>query len=46
VRFGRTDALVDELAGYGPDVVAREPGEVRELLVTRLRAVLGTPVDA
>jgi proteasome accessory factor B len=44
VRIGRTEALVDELAGYGPDVVAREPAEVRELLAARLRAVLQSPV--
>jgi predicted DNA-binding transcriptional regulator YafY len=41
VRFGRTDAFVDELMTYGDDVVAVEPEEVRTLVVERLRAVAG-----
>jgi proteasome accessory factor B len=41
VAFGRTDALVDELMTYGDDVVVVEPGELRSMVVERLRAVVG-----
>ena len=39
VSYGRTDALADEVLGYGADVVVEEPAELRELVVGRLRKV-------
>jgi proteasome accessory factor B len=39
VGYGRTDAMVDELLGYGADVVVEGPEELRERVVTRLREV-------
>ena len=45
VPFGRTDAMVDELAAHSPDVVVEEPADLREQVVSRLRAVAtGTEV--
>jgi proteasome accessory factor B len=44
VSYGRTDALSDEVLGYGPAVVVEEPAELRELVTRRLRAVAGTGV--
>ena len=41
IGFGRLESLVDELVSYGPDVVAREPDELRSAVVERLRAVAG-----
>lgn len=41
VPFGDAEVLADEVAGYGPDVVAVEPVELRDAVVRRLRAVLG-----
>ena len=41
VPFARTDALADEVLGYGADVVVHEPPELRELVVRRLRAAAG-----
>jgi len=41
VPFGRTEALADELLGYGADVVVEEPRELREMVVERLRAAAG-----
>jgi proteasome accessory factor B len=39
VAFGRTDAMADEILGYGADVVVEEPAELREIVVGRLRQV-------
>jgi proteasome accessory factor B len=39
--FGRLESMVDELVGYGPDVVVEEPQELRDAVVERLRAVAG-----
>lgn len=41
LRFGRVDALADEVAGYGPDVVVESPEELRTAVLARLRAVMG-----
>jgi proteasome accessory factor B len=41
VPFGATDVLAQELASYGPAVVALEPPAVVEAVVRRLRGVLG-----
>ena len=41
IGFGRTDALVDELASYGPDVVVEGPQDLREAVFARLRAAAG-----
>ena len=41
VDFGRTDALADEVLGYGADVIVESPPELRALVVDRLRAVAG-----
>ncbi|HSE07306.1 MAG TPA: WYL domain-containing protein [Nocardioidaceae bacterium] len=40
IPYGRTDALVDEVLGYGADVVVEEPADLRELVVGRLRDVV------
>ncbi len=40
VPFGDAEQLAEEVAGYGPDVVALEPPELIEAVVRRLRAVL------
>jgi proteasome accessory factor B len=40
VPFTDDDALADEVAGYGADVVVESPPEVRELVVARLRGAL------
>jgi proteasome accessory factor B len=41
VPFGDAEVLAEEIAGYGPDVVALDPPELRDAVVRRLRAVLG-----
>ncbi len=41
VPFGDAEALAQEVAGYGADVVAVEPPELRDAVVRRLRAVVG-----
>jgi proteasome accessory factor B len=41
VPYGRTDAMADELLGYGADVVVESPGDLRDLVVGRLRRVAG-----
>jgi predicted DNA-binding transcriptional regulator YafY len=50
VAYGRTDAFVEELLGYGPDVVVVEPAELRDAVTARLRAVVagadGIPATA
>jgi proteasome accessory factor B len=46
VTYGATDAFADELLGYGAEVVALGPAEVRESVVRRLREVAGTQVAA
>jgi proteasome accessory factor B len=38
VRYGATEALVDEVLGYGPDVVVLEPEDARASVVRRLQA--------
>jgi proteasome accessory factor B len=43
VPFGDAEVLAQEVAGYGPDVVALEPAEVRDAVVRRLQAVLAEP---
>jgi proteasome accessory factor B len=43
VGYGRTDAMADEVLGYGADVVVTAPQELRDLVVARLRRVAGTP---
>jgi proteasome accessory factor B len=40
-RYARTDGFIDELLGYGADVVVEEPPEVRELVLERLRQLAG-----
>ncbi len=39
VPYGRTDALADEILGYGADVVVEQPTDLRDLVVGRLRRV-------
>jgi proteasome accessory factor B len=41
VRYGGTGAFVDELLGYGADVVVEEPVEVRDAVVGALREAAG-----
>jgi proteasome accessory factor B len=43
VPFGDTEQLADEMSGYGPDVVALDPPELRAAVLRRLRAALGEP---
>ena len=40
LRIGEVTMLADELAGYGADVVALDPPELRDAVVRRLRAAL------
>ena len=40
VRYGRTDAMADEVLGFGADVVVEAPQELRDLVVARLRRVV------
>ena len=42
VSYGRTDAMADEVLGYGADVVVEEPEDLRDLVIGRLRKVAGT----
>ncbi|MFI7589107.1 helix-turn-helix transcriptional regulator [Spongisporangium articulatum] len=46
VRVGDVGSLADELAGYGPDVVALAPADVRDGVVRRLRAALDVQAGA
>ncbi len=41
VSYARTDAMADEVLGYGGDVVVEEPADLRDLVVSRLRRVAG-----
>jgi proteasome accessory factor B len=41
VEYADTRALAEEVAGYGPSVVALEPPTLRQAVVELLRAVLG-----
>jgi proteasome accessory factor B len=41
VPYSSTDALADELLGYGADVVVESPQDARESVVRRLRLVVG-----
>ncbi|HEX6514616.1 MAG TPA: WYL domain-containing protein [Nocardioidaceae bacterium] len=43
VAYGRTEALADEILGYGADVTVEEPEELRTQVVARLREVAGVP---
>lgn len=45
VPFGRTEAMVDEIAALGPDTVVEAPVDLREQVVARLRAVAGGRSD-
>jgi proteasome accessory factor B len=40
VRIGELSWLVEELASYGPDVVALEPADLRQAVIRQLRAAL------
>ncbi|HVF21327.1 MAG TPA: WYL domain-containing protein, partial [Mycobacteriales bacterium] len=40
VPMGDVDRLADVLVGYGPDVVALEPTELRDAVVARLQSAL------
>jgi proteasome accessory factor B len=40
VPFGDTEVLAEELAGYGPDVVAVEPAELQSAVIRRLKAAV------
>ena len=39
--FASASSLAEELSSYGPDVVVEGPDEVRDAVVSRLRAVAG-----
>jgi proteasome accessory factor B len=39
--YGRTDAMADEVLGFGADVVVEAPQDLRDLVVDRLRRVVG-----
>ena len=41
VDFRDVDRLADEVAGYGPEVVALAPTDLTEAVVRRLRGVAG-----
>jgi len=41
VSYGRTDAMADEVLGYGADVVVESPGDLRDLVLARLRGAAG-----
>ena len=43
VEYRRTDAMADEVLGYGADVVVEAPDDLRDLVVGRLRRVAGVP---
>ncbi len=42
VPYGDADVLAEEICGFGPDVRVMEPPEVRESVIRRLQAVVGT----
>jgi predicted DNA-binding transcriptional regulator YafY len=42
VDFRDVDRLADEVAGYGPEVVAVAPTDLTEAVVRRLRGVIGS----
>lgn len=47
LTYARTDALADEVLGYGADVVAEDPDDLRSLVLTRLQeAADAEPVPA
>jgi len=46
VRYGRSTALVDEVLGYGADVIVETPASLRALVVGRLHLVAATPGGA
>jgi proteasome accessory factor B len=41
VSYARTDAMADEVLGYGADVVVDAPDELRDLVLRRLREASG-----
>jgi predicted DNA-binding transcriptional regulator YafY len=41
VEFRDVDRLADEVAGYGPEVVATAPADLTEAVIRRLRGVAG-----
>ncbi len=41
IGFGRLESLADEVLSYGPDVVVQAPDDLREVVVARLRALVG-----
>ena len=43
VRYAEPQALAEEIASYGSAVVVEDPPELRDVVVARLRAVLGRP---
>ncbi len=45
VDFRDIDRLADEVAGYGPDVVAEAPEDLREAVVRRLRGAAGLATE-
>jgi proteasome accessory factor B len=42
VPFGDAEVLAEEVCGYGPDVRVVDPPEVRDAVVRRLRAIVGS----
>ena len=46
VGFGRLDAMVSEVLGYGDDLVVDSPEDLRDAVVERLEAVLATTEPA
>lgn len=43
VPYGDTERFAEYLVGFGPDVRVMEPPELRDAVVRRLRALVGTP---
>jgi proteasome accessory factor B len=41
LHYGRTDAMADVVLGFGADVVVEAPQDLRDLVVARLRRVVG-----
>jgi predicted DNA-binding transcriptional regulator YafY len=46
VRYAASEALADELLGYGADVVVLAPEEVRRSVLARLREAAAVPEEA
>jgi len=45
VPYGDLEVLAEEIAGFGADVVAVAPRELRDAVVRRLRGVLETAAE-